>query len=130
MVRSRRTMKIKSYYSRSVEDAIAAARQEMGPDAMLVNSRRSLPEARDLGEYEVVFVVDALPGPEEHDPPPAVDRPAPTWLATDVTELRRELEAMRRAITRSAYAPEPWRGASPEAAQAYTALTASDLSPK
>ena len=48
-------MKIKSYYSRTVEDAIASARQEMGPDAMLVNSRKAPPEVRHLGEYEVVF---------------------------------------------------------------------------
>jgi flagellar biosynthesis protein FlhF len=125
-------MKIKSYYSRSVEDAIAAARQELGPEAMLVNSRRSQPESRHMGEYEVVFVVDAPPGAEELDPtsPASFDRPVPERFATDVTELRRELEAMRRAITRSAYAPEPWRGASPDAAQAYAALTAADLSPE
>jgi flagellar biosynthesis protein FlhF len=123
-------MKIKSYYSRSVEDAIAAARQELGPDAMLVNSRRSLPEAHHMGEYEVVFVVDAPNVPEDADAAPPSDRPAPDRLTADVTELKRELEAMRRAITRSAYAPEPWRGASPDAAQAYTALTAADLSPE
>ena len=48
-------MKIKSYYSRTVEDAMVAARHEMGPDAMLVNSRKAPPEVRHLGEYEVVF---------------------------------------------------------------------------
>ena len=52
-------MKIKSYYSPSVEDAIAQARQELGPEAMLVNSRHTAPEARHLGEYEVIFVTDA-----------------------------------------------------------------------
>jgi flagellar biosynthesis protein FlhF len=122
-------MKIKSYYSRSVEDAIAAARQELGPDAMLVNSRRTLPEARHMGEYEVVFVIDA-PGPSEAIESAAGDRPAPGRFTADVSELKRELEAMRRAITRSAYAPEAWRGASPDAAQAYTALTAADVSPE
>ena len=55
-------MKIKSYYSRTVEDAIASARHEMGPDAMLVNSRKAPPEVRHLGEYEVVFAnVAAMP---------------------------------------------------------------------
>src|SRR5438128_11914844 len=118
-------MKIKSYYSRSVEDAIAAARQELGPDAMLVNSRHSLPETRHMGEYEVVFVVDAPAGQDNPELPAASpDRPHPDRLSSDVTELKRELEAMRRAITRSAYAPEQWRGASPDAAEAYTALTA------
>ena len=104
-------MKIKSYYSRSVEDAIAAARQELGPEAMLVNSRASLPEARHLGPYEVVFVADA---PPDEEPPAAGDpRPSPDRLSTEVSELKRELEAMRRALTRSAYAPQQSRGAAP-----------------
>ena len=53
--RSVTAMKIKSYYARTVEDAMAAARQEMGGEAMLVNSRKAPVEARHLGEYEVVF---------------------------------------------------------------------------
>src|ERR1044071_4963725 len=110
-------MKIKSYYSRSVEDAIAAARQELGPEAMLVNSRASLPDARHLGAYEVVFVVDA---PAEDAPSGAeATRPPADRLARGVSELKRELEAMRRALTRSAYAPQQARGASPSAAEAY-----------
>ena len=50
-------MKIKSYYSRSVEIAIAEAREELGPEAMLVESRKAAPEARHLGEYEVIFAL-------------------------------------------------------------------------
>lgn len=124
-------MKIKSYFSRSVEDAIAAARQELGPDAMLVNSRRSPAEAKHLGEYEVVFVVDAAPGEEGSAAAIAGDsRLAPDRLSADVSELKRELEAMRRALTRSAYAPQPRQGASPGAAEAYAALTAADVSPE
>ena len=34
-------MKIKSYFARTVEEAMARASQEMGPEAMLVNSRRA-----------------------------------------------------------------------------------------
>ena len=53
-------MKIKSYYSRTVEDAIACgARRRLGPDAMLVNSRKAPSEARHLGEYEVVFATSS-----------------------------------------------------------------------
>jgi flagellar biosynthesis protein FlhF len=121
-------MKIKSYYSRTVEDAVAAARQELGPEAMLVNSRRSLPETKHLGEYEVVFVVDA-PGAED-SPADAEPRVPPDRLSADVSELKRELEAMRRALTRSAYAPQPSRGASQAAAETYSALTAADLQPE
>ena len=48
-------MKIKSYFAPTVEDAMAMARRELGPEAMLVNSRRAPPEPRGRGEYEVVF---------------------------------------------------------------------------
>ena len=132
-------MKIKSYYSRTVEDAIAAARQEMGPDAMLVNSRKSPPEARHLGEYEVVFgVVGAATGPAEAalklpgesyqpiaPPPVGGDR-----LSVEVAELKKELEGMRRAITRTAYAPSQWMGVSQDVSDAYAALTAAEISPE
>ena len=42
-------MKIKSYFAHTVEDAMAQAREELGPEAMLVNSRKASPEARHLG---------------------------------------------------------------------------------
>ena len=51
-------MRIKSYFAHAVEDAMSMARQELRPDAMLLNSRRAAPEARHLGEYEVVFATD------------------------------------------------------------------------
>jgi flagellar biosynthesis protein FlhF len=130
MVRSGKAnpMKLKSYYSRSVEDAIAAARQELGPEAMLVNSRAALPDARHLGAYEVVFVVDAPPDPMQD----AADesRAPSSRLSAEVSELKRELEAMRRALTRSAYAPQQSRGSAPGAAEAYAALTAADVTPE
>src|ERR1039457_6923824 len=110
-------MKIKSYYSRTVEDAIAAARHEMGPEAMLMNSRKTPPEVRHLGEYEVVFA-DAAAGaaPAENSPKlagePAVVTVAPLndRLSMEVAELKKELEGMRRALTRTAYARAAGRG--------------------
>src|SRR5882757_2477175 len=91
-------MKIKSYFSRTVEDAMAAASQELGPDAMLVNSRKAPPEARHLGEYEVVFA-NAIPTAEAvgdaSAPAPAGARPpASDQLSRDVADLKRELEGM------------------------------------
>jgi flagellar biosynthesis protein FlhF len=53
------SMKIKSYFADSVEQAIQDARQELGTDAMLITSRRSSPETRSLGAYEVVFGLHA-----------------------------------------------------------------------
>jgi flagellar biosynthesis protein FlhF len=130
-------MKIKSYYSRTVEDAMASARQEMGPEAMLVNTRKTPPEARHLGEYEVVFanvgVAEAnaeaslrLPGEraESISPPKALPNDR---LSTEVADLKRELEGMRHAITRTAYAPAQWMGVSQDLSDAYAALTAAEL---
>jgi flagellar biosynthesis protein FlhF len=137
-MRPENEMKIKSYYSRTVEDAMAAARQEMGPDAMLVNSRKAPPEVRHLGEYEVVFANIAgavapaeatlrLPG-ERSEAIPALQAPAGSRLSTEVAELKKELEGMRHAITRTAYAPAQWIGVSQDLSDAYATLTAAELS--
>jgi flagellar biosynthesis protein FlhF len=137
-MRPENEMKIKSYYSRTVEDAMAAARQEMGPDAMLVNSRKAPPEVRHLGEYEVVFANVAgavapaeatlrLPG-ERSDAIPVPQAPANNRLSTEVAELKKELEGMRHAITRTAYAPAQWIGVSQDLSDAYAMLTAAELS--
>ena len=50
-------MKLKSYFSGTVEAAMALARQELGDDALLVNARPATPETRSLGAFEVVFGV-------------------------------------------------------------------------
>jgi len=128
-------MKIKSYFSRTVEDAMAAASQELGPEAMLVNSRKAPIEARHLGEYEVVFAT-LNPGtdaaPPEAPTMEANSLAAPALgerLSAEVAELKKELEGMRRALTRSAFAPSQWVGVAPDVSDAYAALTASDVAP-
>ena len=55
------TLRMKTYFSTSVESALELARRELGSEAMLVNSRQSPVEARHLGKYEVVFAT--LPEP-------------------------------------------------------------------
>ncbi|MEQ1945898.1 MAG: hypothetical protein ABL995_01835 [Bryobacteraceae bacterium] len=93
-------MKLKSYFSGTVEAAMQLARKELGEDALLVNARPSTPETRSLGAFEVVFGVV--------DQPPAVTVPAPTTtpsLVADVAELRREMERMARFIRDSRRLP-------------------------
>jgi flagellar biosynthesis protein FlhF len=46
---------VKSFFAESVQSAMEHARLELGPDALLLNSREAPPEARHLGDYEVVF---------------------------------------------------------------------------
>ena len=126
-------MRIKSFFARTVEEAMALARADLGPDAMLVNSRRTSAETRHLGDYEVVIVTD-MPGLETPDAPVTVasarpaTRPAGDRLSLEVGELKKELEGMRRALTRTTFAPQ-WRGASPDLSEAYATLTASELAP-
>ena len=101
-------MRIKSYYANSVEDGMAMARAELGPDAMLVNSRRTSPEMRHLGDYEVVIVTD-LATAEIASPPLGLSASgglarrvaAGDRLSVEVAQLKKELEGMRRALTRT-----------------------------
>jgi flagellar biosynthesis protein FlhF len=119
-------MTVKSFFARTVEDAIAMARREWGPEAMLVNSRRTAPESRHLGEYEVVFA-DGTPLP------PSADSPVP-WggdrLSSEIGDLKRQLESMRLSLTKSAFAPSQWLGSSPELSSAYALLTSADVAPQ
>jgi flagellar biosynthesis protein FlhF len=46
----------------------------------------------------------------------------------EVADLKKELEGMRRAITRTAYSPSQWIGVSPDISDAYAALTAAEVS--
>ncbi len=121
-------MKIKSYFARTVEDAMALARQELGPDAMLVNSRKAAPERRGLGDYEVVFASDAGGGDSQAVEPSA--QPFGDRLSAEIADLKRELEGMRRAITRSAFAPSQWLASSPALSEAYAALAAGEVNPE
>src|SRR3954471_18355163 len=54
-------MRLKSYFAQSIGDAIESARLELGPEAMLLNSRKTSPEQSYLGEFEVVFGIAGNP---------------------------------------------------------------------
>ncbi|HBY60439.1 MAG TPA: hypothetical protein DEH78_11490 [Solibacterales bacterium] len=105
-------MKLKTYYSGSVEAAMELAREELGPEAMIVYSRKSDPGNRQLGEYEVVFATDepsaAAPPAEPAGPamPPAslaVEIPAPwTSMSAEIGDLRRQLERLTGIVSRTA----------------------------
>jgi flagellar biosynthesis protein FlhF len=125
-------MKIKSYFARTVEDAMAQAGQELGPDAMLLNSRRAPAEARHLGDYEVVFATGPTDAPAVSDDSVSFPNPGPSGerLSAEVAELKKELEGMRRTLTRAVLAPAEWAGAPPDISDAYARLTAADVTPE
>src|SRR5215470_9498242 len=85
------SMKIKSYFSSSVEKAIQEARQEMGPEAMLLTTRRSPRGSRHQGAYEVVFGLPASSaGPLSSAP--AVD------LSAELQGLQAQLAEVKNAL--------------------------------
>jgi len=96
-------MRLKSYFAGTVESAIRLARQEMGEDAMLVNSRKAPQEARHLGAYEVVFAT----APDSRVDPPRPSRaeeiaPPAQSLIQEMAEMRRQLDKVSAQVSRSA----------------------------
>src|SRR5437763_4274391 len=79
-------MHVKSYFASTVEAAVEMARRELGPEALLVNSRRTGPESTHLGRYEVVFARDVAPQRVE---------------SGELADIRRQLSGLRLAMTRS-----------------------------
>lgn len=95
-------MRLKSYFSGTVEAAMALARREMGDDAMLVHSRPSQPEARHLGAYEVVFGTYGEAGGGSHDQQdaeePRLERPGPQPVPSRIEVVPRAEEAFRGEV--------------------------------
>ena len=82
---------VKSFFAASIPAAMEQARQELGDDALLLNSREAPPEARHLGEYEVVF--GAWP-----DAPAAV--PLAATPPSEIEELHQRMDQLQQMIGR------------------------------
>src|SRR5260370_7731351 len=97
-------MKLKSYFADTIEEAISLARREMGPEAMLVNSKRSNAEARHLGAYEVVCAAEVEPQISARDKARGlfgstaepIDK-----LSHDVSEIKHQMERLALPLTPS-----------------------------
>ncbi len=50
-------MRIKSYFAKSVDQAMAQAREELGEEAMLLNTRKAPADHPSGMNYEVIFGV-------------------------------------------------------------------------
>ena len=106
-------MRLKSYFAGSVEAAIELARRELGGEAMLVHSRRTMPENRRLGAYEVVFAVTAshaagadapasvVPDTQREAAADEYPRP-PAWnrLARDLADVKQQLAKLLETLGR------------------------------
>ncbi len=112
-------MIVKSYFADSVEAALAEASRQLGPDAVLLYSRESLPETRHLGRYEVVFGLAAestssvgaatagstgMPAghPTGNENPDRIE-----WMMQELNRLRRELERVEQRLETRMGEPAP-----------------------
>lgn len=100
-------MRIKSYFSHSVEAAITEARRELGSDAVLVSTRSASPETQHLGRYEVVFG-SFEPSASTNDPritqaplvasSASVATPSGPQVIAELSELRRHIEELCQTV--------------------------------
>lgn len=84
-------MRIKSYFAKSVTEAMERARLELGPDAMIIASNKTSGEAARLGTYEVVFGLADQP---------ATTVQAPTKSNEGLERLRARMEDMRKSVSK------------------------------
>jgi flagellar biosynthesis protein FlhF len=112
-------MQTKTYFASSVPAALEVARRELGAEAMLLNSRPAPAESRAFGRLEVTFAFDARsrPEPPARVPeaaaaPPSAGRGPEAFAvlgnlrqarparseATQLDDLRRQIEALRAAV--------------------------------
>jgi len=97
-------MRLKSYFSGTVEAAMELAHKELGEEALLMHARPSTPETRHLGAYEVVFGMrpQLESGGRAESTTSLVNAPARTVateaLAQEVSNLKREMERMTEML--------------------------------
>jgi flagellar biosynthesis protein FlhF len=120
-------MKLKSYFSGTVEAAMELAQKELGEDALLINARPSTIETRSLGAYEVVFGVPPKAEAEAQESP-SIRVTSGESLAKDVAELKREIERMALTLRGGGTAPQTMAPARPS--DLYNALVDSELDPE
>jgi len=126
-------MKLKSYFSVSVGEAIERARQELGADAMLLNSRKLTSEQKHLGSYEVVFgVTGDFPPPKmtQAGTPctQASEAPGTDVLAREMAEIRKQLETVTQSIAGANFPGSLNAPRRPELQEVHQRLLDADLS--
>jgi flagellar biosynthesis protein FlhF len=140
-------MKIKSYFAKSVDEAIAKARVELGSDALLLNTRKMADIGTGSGGYEVVMGVAGPAPAREADPVKAAPRvsgqaaatPARAIAATESaprTEMTAEMEKLRTRMDElqsmlERAAKNAWTAqrSVPEVADLYGRLIAAEVDP-
>ncbi len=124
-------MRIKSYFAKTVDEAMAQARVELGLDALLLNTRKVVAEAGQPGGYEVVFGLaqEEVPEPVAAEPPPQVEsRPVRDDLAGELGRLHARMDEIGNLIARSSRSHLTGNSI-PELAAVQGRLVAADVDP-
>jgi len=121
----------RSFFAETVESALAEATRQLGPETLLVESRRTQPPERHLGAYEVVVESEA-PAAEsrkarESAPPPHRPAARVDTLSPDLEQIRREVSGLRDMVARCAVRIAP--ALPPELMHIGTRLAMADFSP-
>jgi flagellar biosynthesis protein FlhF len=124
-------MRLKSFFADTIEDAIQRAHREMGPEAMLVNSKTAAPEARHLGAFEVVCAADKQSRSDETRFPFSRGEQQPAAapvdkLSHEVSELKQQMERLALALARSG-AGMAGIASDPELSKIFATLTQAEL---
>lgn len=133
---NRDPMRIKSYFAKSVDQAMAQAREELGDEAMLLNTRKAPADQMEGGGYEVIFgVAGEFPAVESNTPEPVatstpvVESPAPEQFAAELGRLHEQIDEIRSLLVRSSRAQLTAGRTVPELAEVYAHLIAADVEP-
>lgn len=143
-------MKIKSYFAKTVDEAISKARVELGSEALLLNTRKIADTGTGAG-YEVVMgvagpagVVTSAPVAKATEPvPPPKLTPRSTAgipssagkslprpeVASDMEKLRAQMDELQSLLVRSAKNAWFTQRSVPEVADVYARLIAAEVDP-
>jgi len=126
-------MRIKSYFANTIEGAMAQARHELGPDAIVMNSRNAMPEGRHLGEYEVIFgsaaaSAEALAGDGAKGT--GAGDSATDGISKEISELRGQLEQMAANLHRARSVGSSNMLSSPALAGVFASLISAEVNPE
>ena len=120
-------MRIKSYFAKSVDQAMAQARVELGEDAMLLNTRKAPADHPSGMNYEVIFGV-AGEAPASL-PVAKVEAETPAPPAYSLEQLHQQIDEIRTLLVRSSQAQLTMQRAVPELADVYAHLMSAEIEP-
>lgn len=126
---NRDQMRIKSYFAKSVDQAMAQARVELGEEAMLLNTRRAPADHPSGMNYEVIFGVAGEAPVPVSVPVAKMESLAPAPPAYSLEQLHQQIDEIRTLLVRSSQAQLTMQRAVPELADVYAQLMAADIEP-